>query len=94
MAKPQAPNWKKDAVISPEGWRHPKTGELLACRKFSQSEIDAFFEVQAPKAEKKPKRAPVKKDLSIKEVTVSPPPTPTPVPPAPKPAGPKPPSVS
>jgi len=36
------PNWAKHAVPSREGWRHPRTGELLAARKLSQRDIDAY----------------------------------------------------
>ena len=35
----QPPNWHKTAVISPNGWRHERTGELLVCRKFSDAQI-------------------------------------------------------
>ena len=28
-----APTWAPDAVASPQGWRHPKTGELLVSYK-------------------------------------------------------------
>lgn len=27
----QAPTWKPDAIATPAGWAHPKTGEILAC---------------------------------------------------------------
>lgn len=33
----KAPSWKKDAVASDQGWRHPKTGELLvSCPKLKR----------------------------------------------------------
>lgn len=38
----QPPKWAKDAVISLEGWRHPKTGELLICRKFNKAQIEEY----------------------------------------------------
>lgn len=27
------PNWQKDAVATAQGWKHPKTGELLVSYK-------------------------------------------------------------
>ena len=36
------PAFQKDAIPSPQGWRHPRTGELLVSRKISQAEIDEF----------------------------------------------------
>lgn len=36
------PAFQKDAIPSPQGWRHPRTGELLVSRKISQKEIDEF----------------------------------------------------
>ena len=36
------PAFQKDAIPSPQGWRHPRTGELLVSRKISQEEIDEF----------------------------------------------------
>ena len=38
----KAPNWKPDAVISTRGWKHPRTGELLVSRKFTQEQVDRY----------------------------------------------------
>jgi hypothetical protein len=42
MKKLTPPAWQKDARIDPLGWRHPKTGELLLCRRFSPEQIEAY----------------------------------------------------
>tara|TARA_B000000532_G_scaffold226388_1_gene204636 strand:+ start:931 stop:1260 length:330 start_codon:yes stop_codon:yes gene_type:complete len=43
MAKPiTPPNYQKDAVITPTGWRHPRTNELLVSRNFTAEEIDEY----------------------------------------------------
>ena len=43
MAKPiTPPNYQKDAVITPTGWRHPRTNELLISRNFTTEEIDEY----------------------------------------------------
>lgn len=39
------PNFKKDAVPTPQGWRDPRTNELLVARKISQGEIDEYLGV-------------------------------------------------
>jgi len=43
MAKPiTAPSFQKDAIITPQGWRHPRTNELLVSRSFTTEDIDAY----------------------------------------------------
>ena len=39
------PNYQKDAIPTPQGWRHPRTNELLIARKISQGEIDEYLGV-------------------------------------------------
>jgi len=39
----QPPNYQKDAVPTPQGWRHPATGELLISRPISQTAIDEYY---------------------------------------------------
>ena len=34
------PNFQKDAIPTPQGWRHPRTGELLVSRKISEEAIE------------------------------------------------------
>jgi|TARA_B100001093_G_scaffold255004_1_gene243970 hypothetical protein len=41
MLKP--PSWKKDAVPTPKGWKHPKTSELLLPKKISEAEIAEYM---------------------------------------------------
>ena len=36
------PAYQKDAIPTPQGWRHPKTGELLHAIKLSVEDIDAY----------------------------------------------------
>lgn len=37
------PNFQKDAIPTPQGWRHPRTNELLVSRKISADEINEYF---------------------------------------------------
>ena len=48
MIKP--PSYKKNAVPSPRGWRHPRTGELLKKQKLTQEQIDEYLGVGAVSA--------------------------------------------
>ena len=41
----QPPNYQKDAIPTKQGWRHPRTGELLISRPMSQSAIDEYLGV-------------------------------------------------
>jgi hypothetical protein len=36
------PNYQKDAVLSVQGWRHPRTNELLVARKYTEDEVLAY----------------------------------------------------
>ena len=36
------PSFQKDAIPTSQGWRHPKTGELLVARKISIEDIDDY----------------------------------------------------
>ena len=40
------PNFKKDAIPTPQGWRDPRTHELLVSRPISQTEIDEYLNVE------------------------------------------------
>jgi len=40
------PNWAKRAVPTQQGWRNPRTNELLICRSISQGDIDEFYGVK------------------------------------------------
>ena len=42
MAIITPPAYQKDAIPTPQGWRHPKTGELLVARKISIEDIDDY----------------------------------------------------
>ena len=39
----QPPNFQKDAIPTPQGWRHPRSGELLVSRKISEEAIAEYF---------------------------------------------------
>ena len=40
------PNFQKDAVPTPSGWRHPRTNELLVSRKITSDQIDEYYGVK------------------------------------------------
>ena len=40
------PNFKKDAMPTPQGWRDPRTNELLVSRPISQTQIDEYLNVE------------------------------------------------
>ena len=40
------PNFKKDAITTPHGWRDTRTNELLVSRPISQTEIDEYLNVE------------------------------------------------
>ena len=50
------PNFKKDAIPTPQGWRDPNTNELLVARKISLGEINEYFGFTPPV--KKPSNEP------------------------------------
>lgn len=39
----EPPKWAKDAIPTPQGWKHPKRREILLKRKFTQEQIDAYM---------------------------------------------------
>lgn len=39
----EPPKWAKDAVPTPQGWKHPNRKEILLKRKFTQEQIDAYM---------------------------------------------------
>lgn len=39
------PNFQKDAIPTPQGWRHPRTNELLVSRKITADDINEYFGV-------------------------------------------------
>jgi hypothetical protein len=47
----QPPNFQKDAIPTPQGWRHPRSGELLVSRKISEEAIAEYFGGGAPEPE-------------------------------------------
>jgi len=51
MAAIKPPSWAKNAVPTPQGWRDPRTNELLKSQNFSQEQINDYLGV----TEKKPK---------------------------------------
>ena len=44
------PNFKKDAIPTPQGWRDPRTNELLVSRPISQTQIDEYLNVETIKS--------------------------------------------
>ena len=43
MSMIEPPFYRKDAKPTPEGWRHPTTGELLKPQKLTEDEINAYL---------------------------------------------------
>lgn len=39
---PSPPAWKKDAICTERGWRHPRTNELLVSRGFTAEEVAMY----------------------------------------------------
>ena len=39
------PNYQRDAIPTPRGWVHPRTGELLVSRKISESAINEYLDI-------------------------------------------------
>ena len=37
------PNYQRDAIPTPRGWVHPRTGELLISRKISEGAINEYL---------------------------------------------------
>lgn len=52
------PNYKKDAIPTPQGWRDPITNELLVSIKISESDINEYLNVGVKKEVKVLKEAP------------------------------------
>jgi len=61
VEKQMPPRWAKDAVASPQGWRHPRTKELLVARRGLV--VDEVVE-KKPEPVKKPKPSKKKKIVS------------------------------
>ena len=40
------PNFQKDAIPTPQGWRHPRTNELLVSRKISSQDINEYYGIK------------------------------------------------
>ena len=42
VTMPSPPAWKKDAICTERGWRHPRTNELLVSRGFTEEEVALY----------------------------------------------------
>ena len=67
------PNYAKNAIPTPQGWRDPRTKELLKAQKLSQPAIDEFYGVgqYASAADRRPRvlrEAPVNEEEAIVEL--------------------------
>ena len=40
------PIFQKDAIPTPQGWRHPRTNELLVSRKLSAEDINEYYGIK------------------------------------------------
>ena len=45
------PNHRKDALPSRQGWRHPRTSELLVSKPLSEEQIDEYLRAAAQELE-------------------------------------------
>ena len=52
------PNYKKDAIPTPQGWRDPRTNEVLVSIRISESDINEYLNVGVKKEVKVLKEAP------------------------------------
>ena len=43
----EPPFYRKDAKPTPEGWRHPTTGELLKPQKLTEDEINKYLGIDS-----------------------------------------------
>lgn len=48
------PNHQKDALPSRQGWRHPRTGELLVSRPLSEEQINEYLYAAGQELEPEP----------------------------------------
>jgi len=48
------PNHQKDALPSRQGWRHPRTGELLVSRPLSEEQINEYLYAAGQELESEP----------------------------------------
>lgn len=65
--KQQAPSWAKNATPSEQGWRHPKTGELLVAVKLDMTTFTKKEVKQETKQEKQSKPAKSKKTIQTEQ---------------------------
>lgn len=64
------PNYAKNAIPTPQGWRDPRTKELLKAQKLSQPAIDEFYGVgqYASAADRRPR---VERAQTLREAPVN-----------------------
>lgn len=71
MAKINPPSWAKNAVPTPQGWRDPRTNELLKSQNFSDEQINDYLGVTEKKSKYKKapvaEAAPVPKPIQLNE---------------------------
>ena len=54
VTMPSPPAWKKDAICTERGWRHPRTNELLVSRGFTAEEVEMYNNATAEAAHPAP----------------------------------------
>lgn len=65
----QPPAYKKNAVPSLRGWRHPRTGELLKKQKLTQEQIDEYLGVGSePEPTPEPEVVELDDDQTVEEI--------------------------
>ena len=64
------PSWAKNAIPTSVGWKDPRSGELLKATRLSQSDIDEYLGVSAPKPTPAPPPPPAPEPVEVEEDVV------------------------
>lgn len=70
MAAIKPPSWAKNAIPTSNGWKDPRSGELLKSTNISQEEIDAYsgvVEQHVMKKSPRPETPPMPKPIQLNE---------------------------
>ena len=66
----EPPFYRKDAKPTPEGWRHPTTGELLKPQKLTEDEINKYLGIDSePEIEEEPIVEEPEEELDLEDMS-------------------------
>ena len=66
----EPPFYRKDAKPTPEGWRHPATGELLKPQKLTEDEINEYLGIGSePEIEEEPIVEEPEEELDLEDMS-------------------------